>query len=133
MTTPNENGDAPKSEEIESNATNTSATTTNADGTKPDLSAMETAVIEMLKNTNLQAGKSQGQQLKMVQQMVGGAEEEGETKHAFWDTQVRCAVFLCNVAYVPGYRILNTDRKTTCKAIDRLVQVSHFSFFRFRQ
>jgi hypothetical protein len=86
MTTPNENGDAKEIEEIV-----TSAATTAADGTKPDLSAMETAVIEMLKNTNLQAGKSQGQQLKMVQQMVGGAEEEaGETKHAFWDTQVSC-------------------------------------------
>jgi hypothetical protein len=124
MTTPNENGDAPpKTEEIDSNATNTSATTSaNADATKPDLSAMETAVIEMLKNTNLQAGKSQGQQLKMVQQMVGGAEEEGETKHAFWDTQVRCIVF--------DYTKRNTDRKTMCKAIDRLAQVSHFSFFR---
>jgi hypothetical protein len=93
MTTPNENGDAPKSDEIVSNETNTSATTA-ADGTKPDLSAMETAVIEMLKNTNLQSSKSQGQQLKMVQQMVGGAEEEGETKHAFWDTQVRLVATL---------------------------------------
>lgn len=89
MTTPNENGDAPKSEEIESNATNISAIT-KADGTKPDLSAMETAVIEMLKKTNLQDSKSQGQQLKMVQQMVGADEEEEATKHAFWDTQVRC-------------------------------------------
>jgi hypothetical protein len=105
MTTPNENGDAPKSEEIDSNATNTSTTTPDADGTKPDLSAMEKQVIEMLKNTNLQAGKSQGQQLKMVQQMVGGAEEEGETKHAFWDTQVRCVVFMCSAAHVTDYTI----------------------------
>jgi hypothetical protein len=128
MTTPNENGDAPKSEEIDSNATNTSVTTPDTDGTKPDLSAMETAVIEMLKNTNLQAGKSQGQQLKMVQQMVGGAEEEGETKHAFWDTQVSCVAFLYNTAYVAAYTILNTDRKTIRKAIDRLAQVSHSIF-----
>jgi hypothetical protein len=92
MTTPNENGDAPKSEEADSNAAEISATT--ADGSKPDLSAMEAAVIEMLKNTNLQASKQPGQQLKMVQQMVGGADDEEETKHAFWDTQVRCVAFL---------------------------------------
>jgi hypothetical protein len=83
MTTPNENGDAaPKIEDA-------AATTTDANGN--NLSAMEAAVIEMLKNTNLQ---SKGQPLQVVQHPGGmlGAEEEGTQKHAFWDTQVRYVV-----------------------------------------
>jgi hypothetical protein len=88
MTTPtnnDENGDAPKVEETVDNSA--PAATTDANGN--NLSAMEAAVIEMLKNTNLQAQK-QGQPLQVVEHPGGMLEEDGATqKHAFWDTQVR--------------------------------------------
>jgi hypothetical protein len=90
MTTPNkndENGETPKSEETDNAAV--AATDATEGSTPSNLSAMEAAVIEMLKNTNLQAQR-QGQQLSVVQQLQGmGGVDEGATKHAFWDTQVR--------------------------------------------
>jgi hypothetical protein len=96
MTTPS--NDAPKNDEKES-ATVTDATTVTKNDEKdsasaPDsgtnLSAMEAAVIEMMKNSNLQAQRHVGQQMMLRQQMGGGnGGGEGATKHAFWDTQVR--------------------------------------------
>jgi hypothetical protein len=52
-----------------------------------NLSPTEAAIIEMMKNQNLQASSSQ--QIVEHIQSGGAAEDDEVSKHAFWDTQVR--------------------------------------------
>lgn len=49
-----------------------------------DMSAMTAAVLDMMKNSNSNARPLQMQQVSIQQD----EDAQGETKHAFWDTQV---------------------------------------------
>lgn len=56
----------------------------NDDKKNSNLSAMEAAVISMMKSTNLK--EAQRGQVSVLESE--GDDDEGTTKHAFWDTQV---------------------------------------------